>query len=197
MNFSFESSSLSPVEAELVVQDNTKVTSSRFKEMIVTELLVQDDTKLTSSVFEEIVSDQDRMDRIRQCRWMDISSEDYKRVIENPGEFCQIFVSGGGPYTQWFFYHTLSREFVYIFRTFMGYEKPDLFTWQHSQHYESPSNASFRPTTPDDIRIKEDYLFWRMNDPMEKLMDELDELEKTRNSIVLENQVLKDKLDEK
>jgi hypothetical protein len=77
---------------------------------------------------------------------------------------------------------------------------------------KSASNASFRPTTPDDIRTKEDYDFYMMNNPVEELKERLNSLaleseerlnslalenEERLNSLALENKILTDKLSEK
>lgn len=92
-----------------------------------------DETKVTSPDFETIVSNHDLQNPVnRQCRWMDLSAEDYKRVVENPGQFCLLNVSGGGLYTQWYFYHTLAGEFVFIFRTFSN-DDSFIFTWQYGK----------------------------------------------------------------
>jgi hypothetical protein len=123
------SSELQPVDFSMSSVNDTDI-----------ELINIDETKLTYLDFEEVISYQDTRCPIRQCRSMDISVEDYKRVMETPGEFCILNVYGGGPYTQWYFYHTLAGEYVFIFRTFNSYDESFKLTWK----YGSPSGPGLQ-----------------------------------------------------
>ena len=76
--------------------------------------------------FETIVLTTPEATLHRQYRELYISPEDYKRVYEKKGEYCEVVVSGGGMYSNWYFYHTMDDNFVYIIQNMIS----DEFSWQ-------------------------------------------------------------------
>lgn len=125
MNFSFD---LDPAFS-MSTDDDTSLSSEDVLS------LVPSDEKPTSNDFENAVLNQSLYTSVSRCyREMHISADDYKRVTENRGEFCPLYVlGGGGQFTQWYFYHTLSGEKVFVFRTYIHTSKSYLFTWQYGQ----------------------------------------------------------------
>lgn len=65
-------------------------------------------------IFEEIASNSDRWNNWRQCREMIVPP----KIDElQPGQYCELYVVGGGYYCQWYYYQTIDNRHMLIFRT--------------------------------------------------------------------------------
>jgi len=76
--------------------------------------------------FEHIISTIPESPIYRQYREIYISPKDYKRVYEKKGESCEVVASGSGMYCNWYFYHTMNDDFVYVIQNIIS----DDFSWQ-------------------------------------------------------------------
>ena len=76
--------------------------------------------------FEHIISTIPESPIYRQYREIYISPKDYKRVYEKKGEYCEVVASGSGMYCNWYFYHTMNDDFVYVIKNIIS----DNFSWQ-------------------------------------------------------------------
>lgn len=65
-------------------------------------------------LFEEIALKSNKLDIQRQCRAMDVP--DNINELE-PGQYCLLNVEGGGYYCQWYYYYTLNKRHILIFRS--------------------------------------------------------------------------------
>lgn len=75
---------------------------------------IQNDPELVKS-FEKVASEPDKYNYSRDCRYMEVPSN--INEIE-PGQYCIIPTSGGGYYTQWYYYKTLNKKHMLIFQTY-------------------------------------------------------------------------------
>jgi hypothetical protein len=88
--------------------------------------------------FEDVISHNSGRS-LRSCRSLDFfNSSDYEKVKNNKGESCMLSVSGGGMYTQWYLYHSVSdNKLYYIFRTCMAdNDASDYYFWDCKEFNE-------------------------------------------------------------
>jgi len=65
--------------------------------------------------FEKVASEPDKYNYSRNCRYMEVPPN----IDEiEPGQYCVIATSGGGYYTQWYYYKTLDKKHMLIFQTY-------------------------------------------------------------------------------
>ena len=64
---------------------------------------------------------------MRQYRYIGISRKDYEKVLNNPGKFASVDVSGAG-FSNWYFYHTMTGSKVLIIESF--FNNTSYWTWQ-------------------------------------------------------------------
>lgn len=91
-------------------------------------------------IFEQIASSPERWNKWRQCREMIVPSNIDKI---QPGQYCELCVSGGGYYCQWYYYQTIDNRHMLIFRTPIPYT--DDYAYSGRKIDERPK--SFGPYT--------------------------------------------------
>ena len=65
-------------------------------------------------IFEKIYANPSKWNKWRQCREM-IVPLNINEI--KPGQYCELYVGGGGYYCQWYYYRTIDNRHMLIFRT--------------------------------------------------------------------------------
>jgi len=91
-------------------------------------------------IFEQIATNPHKWNKWRQCDEM-IVPPNIGEI--QPGQYCELCVSGGGYYCQWYYYQTIDRRHMLIFRTPEPHTKN--FTYSGREIDERPK--SFGPYT--------------------------------------------------
>lgn len=86
-------------------------------------------------IFEQIASKPEKWNKWRQCKEM-IVPLNINKI--QPGQYCELCVSGGGCYCQWYYYQTIDKRHMLIFRTPIPHT--DDFTYSGREIDEFPKS---------------------------------------------------------